>query len=91
MDITFSEHALNKMTLYELDKSELERIVATSAPLYFDVQEDTLIITGEITLKIGVRPAIIAILADQNSRKIVTVYPCSKISEEINNKLEKKR
>ncbi|MFX0117090.1 MAG: hypothetical protein ACFFB3_21260 [Candidatus Hodarchaeota archaeon] len=91
MDIAFSEHALNKISLYELDKSEIVQIVATTAPLYFDVQEDTLIVIGEITLKIGARPAIIAISRNQAVQKVITVFPCTKIEEEIDKKLKKKR
>lgn len=91
MEITFSEHALRKMGLYNLDKSELEGLVRASRPSYFDIRTNALIIIGDITLGVGVRKSVVVIADEKGSKKVVTVYPCSKLENEIAKKLKTKR
>lgn len=91
MEIVFTGHASQKINLYQIIEEEIKQIVKTTTPSYFDIQKDTLIILGSITLPVGPRKAVIVVMDDMSQRKIVTVYPCSDLDKEISKKIATKR
>ena len=91
MKISYTKHAKEKISIYKIDLSEIEQVISNNPPVYFNTRDNTFIIIGKITLRIGVRPVVIAISTGVTSERVVTVYPCTEIEKEIERKSRQKR
>lgn len=90
MNIKFSRHAEIKIKERKIKKIEVEKILASPDHIFYDLYTKNMINIAGVEIENVLTNLVVVYVAEKDSIKVITVYPCKNINKEIKKKEEKR-